>query len=157
MSSRFPLFIECRVHKIDVLLVQFFPQQLHGFPKALEVYDLPLPEKFDHIIYIRVIGQPENVIISDPGFLFGTQVLGQISDGISLYLQECGSKWNAGCRLGINTHGMVNKIGRKGRILDLAVLQVPGKLMHNGTDHFKMAQLFCTGIRNVMTPRCIEF
>ena len=64
------LDIKCRVHKIHILLIQFFTQQLHGFAEALEVDDLPFPQEFDHIVDIRIIGQPQNVIVSYAGFLF---------------------------------------------------------------------------------------
>jgi hypothetical protein len=32
--------------------------------------DFPFPEEFDHIIHIGIIRKPENVVVSDPGFLF---------------------------------------------------------------------------------------
>ena len=49
------LHIKGRVHIIHILLVQFFPQKLGGFPKSLEMDDLPLPEEFNGIIHIRII------------------------------------------------------------------------------------------------------
>lgn len=63
------LHVDCRVHIVHILLIQLLPQQFHGFSEALEVYDLPLPKELDHIIYIRVIRKPENIVIGHPCFL----------------------------------------------------------------------------------------
>ncbi len=62
--------IKSRIHTIDVFLIQFFSEQLHSLPKALEVNDLPLTQEFDHIINIGIVRKPENVVIGDPSFLF---------------------------------------------------------------------------------------
>lgn len=32
--------------------------------------DFPFPQELNHVIYIRVIRKPENVIVGDSGFLF---------------------------------------------------------------------------------------
>ena len=64
------LNIDGRVHIIHILLIQLFPQQLHGFSETLEVYNLPLPQEFDYIIHIGIITQPQNIIVSYPCFLF---------------------------------------------------------------------------------------
>ena len=50
------LDIECRIHEVYILFIQFFTQQLHGFAEALEVNDLPFPQEFNDIINIRIIG-----------------------------------------------------------------------------------------------------
>ena len=63
------LQVDGRVHEIHILMIQLFPQQLHGLTEALEVDNLPLPQEFDHIVNIRVIRQPQNVIIRGPGLL----------------------------------------------------------------------------------------
>ena len=64
-----PLNIKGRIHKVHILLVQLLPQQLNRFSKALEMNDLPFPQEFDHIIYIRIIGKPQDIVIGHPGFL----------------------------------------------------------------------------------------
>lgn len=63
------LDIEGRIHEVDILLVQFFTQQLHGFAEALEVNDLPFPQEFNDIINVRIIGQTQDIVIGDAGFL----------------------------------------------------------------------------------------
>lgn len=72
-SARQPnaqLQIKRRVHIINVFLVQFLAQKLHGFSKTLEVNNLPFTEEFDHIIHIWIVRQAENIIIGYPRLLF---------------------------------------------------------------------------------------
>ena len=61
--------IQCWIHKVHILLIQLFPQQLYRLAEALEVYHLALPEELDHIVHIRIVGKPKNIIVGDPGFL----------------------------------------------------------------------------------------
>ena len=63
------LHIKRRVHIVYVLLIQFFPKQLNCLAKTLEVYDFPFPEELDHIVYVRIVRQPQNIVIGDPSFL----------------------------------------------------------------------------------------
>ena len=51
------------IHEVNILLVQFLSQQLHGFAEALEVDDFPLPQELDDIVHIRVVTQAKDVII----------------------------------------------------------------------------------------------
>lgn len=57
------------VHIVYIFCIQLFPEQLAGFPKTLEMHDLPLPKEFDHVVHIRVIAEPQDVVIGDPCFL----------------------------------------------------------------------------------------
>ena len=68
--SRLPLQIDGRIHIVYILLVQLFSQQLNSLTKALEVNDFPLPQEFDHIVYIRIIRNTQNIIIGRSGLLF---------------------------------------------------------------------------------------
>ena len=47
--------VECGIHVIYVFLREFFPQQLHGFAKPLEMHDLPFAKEFDHVVHIRIV------------------------------------------------------------------------------------------------------
>lgn len=69
MNGSISLHIKGRIHIVNILLVQFFPQKLHSFAKTLEMDDFSLPEEFDHIIYIRIIAEPENIVVGDPCLL----------------------------------------------------------------------------------------
>ena len=63
------LNIKSRVHKIHIFLIQFFTKQLNRFAETLEMDDFPFPQELDHIIYIRIIGQAEDIVIGDSGLL----------------------------------------------------------------------------------------
>ena len=63
------LQIDGRVHAVDIPLIQLAPQQLDGLAEPLEMDDLPFPEEFDDIIYIRVIGKPQDVVVGDTSLL----------------------------------------------------------------------------------------
>ena len=63
------LQIHGRIHPVYIALIQLFPQQLHGFAESLEVDDLPLTQEFDHIVHIRIIGQPQDIVIGGAGLL----------------------------------------------------------------------------------------
>ena len=45
------------------------------FAKALEVYDLPLPQKLDDVIDIRIVAEAEDIVIGRAGFLLCCQIL----------------------------------------------------------------------------------
>ena len=62
--------IQRGVHVIDVFLVQPLPQQLHGLAEALEVDDLALAQEADGVVYVRVVGDAQDVVIRDPRLLF---------------------------------------------------------------------------------------
>ena len=57
------LHIDCRIHVVYIFLVQFLPEQLNGFAEPLEVNNFPFTQEFDHVIHIRVIRNPQDIII----------------------------------------------------------------------------------------------
>ena len=57
------LQVDGRVHAVDVPLIQLPAQKLYGLSEPLEMDDLPLPQEFDDIVHIRVIAEPENVVV----------------------------------------------------------------------------------------------
>ena len=57
-SSVMKSHIKRWIHIIHVSLVQLFPQQLNGFTEPLEMDNLPLPQKTDHIVDVRVVAEP---------------------------------------------------------------------------------------------------
>lgn len=114
--------IKSRIHKVYVLLIELFAQQLDSFTKTLEVHDLPLPKEFDYIIHIRVIRQPQNVVVGYACFLLRRQVFHQICHGVALDLEHTGIVDTAGCWIGEYPCGMVHEVWRKGRILNLMIL-----------------------------------
>ena len=73
-----------RVGEIDVLLVHLFLGQPNGLAEALEMDDLPLSEETDDIGNIRVVTQPQDVVIGNSCLLLGSQILGQVADDVAL-------------------------------------------------------------------------
>ena len=65
----FLLQIQSRIHIVHIFLVQLFPQELAGLTEPLEMDDFPFPEEPDHVIHIRVIAEPEDVVVGHPCFL----------------------------------------------------------------------------------------
>ena len=67
VSSALP--VKGRIDEVDVLLVHLLFCQLHSLAEALEVDDFPLPQKPDDIVHIRIVGQAQDVVIGEAGFL----------------------------------------------------------------------------------------
>lgn len=66
-----PAFIEGRVEGVEVPAVQMILHDSESFAESLEMHDLSGAEKFDGIVDVRVVfDKAENVVVSDPGFLF---------------------------------------------------------------------------------------
>ena len=82
------------------------------------MHDLPLPQETNDIVHIRVVGQTQNVVVSAAGFLFCSQVLGQISNGIPFGLEFTGIEWTSAGSLGPNTYRVINIVRPKARSFD---------------------------------------
>lgn len=72
------------------------------------------------------------------------KIFGKVCDGVALDLNTEGTPRRTGGSGGVNAGGVIHKVGSKGGILNLAVLQIPGQLVNDGTDHFQMPQFFRT-------------
>ena len=110
--------------------------------EALEMDNFSGPEKPDYIVYIGVIGEPENVVIGYAGFLFGGKVLCQVGNQIAFHLHGRGGPGETGSGGRINARGMVNKIGVESGCFDLFLTEIPGELVDKGPNHLQMAQFF---------------
>ena len=64
------MFIETRITRVNIFLIQSFGGDFDPLAEALIVDNLPLPQKFDRIAHIRIVDQPQQVVVGDPGFLF---------------------------------------------------------------------------------------
>ena len=105
--------------------------------------DLPLPQELDHVVHIRVIAEPENVVVSHPGFLLRRQVFRQIGHRVAGDGDSGGVPGTAGGGGGIDTGGVIHEIGRKAGFPNLTVAELPGQLVDDGADHFQVTQFFC--------------
>ena len=137
---------------VHILLIQLLPQQFHCLAKPLEVDYLPFPKELDDIVYIRIVRQPQDVVIGDPGFLLGTQILAKIRHRISLNLHGGSSPREAGGSSWVNSDSVIHKIGSKGAVLDLGILQISGQLMNNCTNHLQMTKFFRAHIYDKKAP-----
>ena len=63
------LFVESGVGEIDVFRVHFFLAKPQTLAEPLEVHDLPLPQEADNIIYVRIVGKTQDVVIGKAGLL----------------------------------------------------------------------------------------
>lgn len=61
--------IDGRIHAVHVLLIQLLPELLDGLAEALEVDYFTLPEEADHVIDIRIVTEPQDVVIGHTGLL----------------------------------------------------------------------------------------
>ena len=57
------LLVKAGVHKVEILLVHPFLGKAQTLAETLEVDDLPLPQELDDVVHIRVIAEPENVVV----------------------------------------------------------------------------------------------
>ena len=106
------------------------------------MHDLPLPEEFDDIVHIRVVGKPENVVICHPGLLLCCQTLHQIRHRIALDRHGSGTPGESRGSCGVDTGCVIHKIGRESGVLHLGILQIPGQLVNNRPNHLQVPQLF---------------
>ncbi len=49
------LHVKCRIHAVNILLIQLFPKLLQAFSKSLEMHQLSLTQELNDVVYIRVI------------------------------------------------------------------------------------------------------
>lgn len=61
--------VEGGVGEVDVFGVHFLLAQAQALAETLEVDDLPLPQKADDVVHVRVVGQAEDVVIGQAGLL----------------------------------------------------------------------------------------
>ena len=117
--------------------------------EALEVYDFPRTQETNYVIYVGVIRESEDVIISYPRFLFGGEVFRQIGDKVALDLHGSGGPRKTGSGGRIHSSGMVDKIGVEAGLPDFVLRQIAGELVHDGSYHFQMSQLVRAGALSV--------
>lgn len=117
--------------------------------------NFPLPQEADHVVDIRVVGQAEDVVVGEAGFLLRRQILRQVGDDIARDLHSRGGPGIAGGKLGKDACGVIHEVGVKACGFDLAVAQIAGELVDEGAHHFQMAQFLSPqrSIGNVPLPR----
>ena len=138
------LSVKGGVHCIEVLAVELILHLAQGFTEALEVHDFTLAQETDDVVYIGVIGQTQDVVISGASFLFRTHVFHQVGDDIALHLHGCGSPRCTRCKLRIYPCGVIHEIHIEAALFDLLHRKIAGQLMNQRAHHLKMPQLLNT-------------
>ena len=111
------------------------------------MHDLPGAQEFDDIVDIRVVTEPQDVVIGDAGLLLRRQVLGQIGDQVALDRHGRRVPREAGGCGGIDTGGVIHKVGVEAGGLDVLLRQIAGQLVDDGADHLQMPQLLRADVR----------
>ena len=62
--------IESGVGEVDVLGVHLLLTQPQALAEALEVDDLPLPQEADDVVHVRVVAEPQDIVVGEAGLLF---------------------------------------------------------------------------------------
>lgn len=89
--------------------------------------NFPLSKEADYVIYIRVIRQPQNIVVGEAGFLLRSQVLCQIGNDIAGGLDGAGGPREAGSGSGVDAGSMVYKVRGESRVgPDLLIGEIAG-------------------------------
>ena len=144
--------VKGRIDEIDILLVHPILRQSQTFAEALEVDHFTCSQELNDIIDIRVVREPQDVIIRDTRFLFRGQILRQISDQVTLDCHAGGTPREPGCGSGIDTGSAIHKVGIKAGRLDLILAEVSGQLVDDGPYNFQMPQFLSAYNRVKMEP-----
>ena len=63
------LLVEAGVDIVDVFFVQPVLDQPQSLAEALEVDDFPGTQEFNDVVDIRIVGEPQNIVVGDAGLL----------------------------------------------------------------------------------------
>lgn len=114
------------------------------FAEALEVDDLTFTKEADDVVDVGIVGETENVVIRETGFLLGGQIFGEVGNDVAGGLHGGCAPGVTGGKLGINPGGMIHKVGGEGSPGNVLFLDVTGELMDQRAHHLQMAQLIWT-------------
>ena len=87
--------------------------------EALEMNYFAFAEEADRVGDVAVIAKSQDIIIGQPCFLFCRKIFGKVGNGITRGLDIRSGERLAACGCGINSRGVVNKIGGKSAVLNL--------------------------------------
>ena len=114
--------------------------------QAYKTLTITIPEELDYVVHIRVVAEPENVVVGGSGLLLRRQIFSQVGDGVSLHRHGRRRPGEARCSSGIDAHSVIHKVRGKGAVFHLALLQVSGQLVDNGPYHLQVAQFLRTNV-----------
>lgn len=64
-----PSAVEGRVDEVDILLAHAILRKPQPLAEALEMHDFPGAQELDDIVDIRVVAEPQDVVVGDAGLL----------------------------------------------------------------------------------------
>ena len=143
----FALGIKGGIVGVEVLGVQIVLGDAEGIAKPLVMHDLPLAEELDGIPHVRVVAEAEDIVVGHAGLLLSRQILMQVGDDVSLDPHVLHVEGHAGGGDGIQSRGMIHKVGGEGTVLDLLLREVAGELVQDGSNHFQMGKFFGANVR----------
>ena len=109
--------------------------------------------EFDWFNNIRVVNKAQDIVVGCSSLLLSSKILREVSDGVTFYLHTGSVPGEPGSGGGVNPGCVIHKIGRKGGILNLGILQIPGQLVNDGADHLQVPQFFGTCRGGAMEER----
>lgn len=65
----FAVFVKARVAGIEVFGIKIILNYTHCVGKTLEMHDLTLTQEFDNVVYVRIVGKAQNIIIGRASLL----------------------------------------------------------------------------------------
>lgn len=134
-----PAFIEGRVEGVEVPAVQMILHDSKSFTESLEMHDLSGAEKFDGIVDVRVVfDKAENVVVSDPGFLFCSEVFHQVCDRVAGGLESSRGERHAAGGLRPEAGGVIHIVIGEALLFNLFHGKITGELMNDGADHLNV-------------------
>ena len=112
------------------------------------MHDFARAEEADGVPHVRfVAAEAQNVVVRHAGFLLRREVFVNIRQRVARRGKPVGVEGLSACVLRIDARGVVDEIGVVAGRLDLLRGQVAGQLVHDGADHFEVAELLCADVR----------
>ena len=117
--------------------------------KPLEMNNLSCPKELDHLIYVRIIRYPQNVVIGRPCFLLSRHIFRKIGNSVTFWLEICGGKRNPRCICGIYGVGVINIIISFAVFIKRFCTFAAGQLTDYRTNDLKVSKFFCTWLLEI--------
>lgn len=146
----FPAFIKGRVEGIVIFRVKGIQNTAERFAKPLVMHDFSGAKELDHIADIGVVGQAENVVIGQTGFLFRSKVLVEVCDGIPGRLERCSGKGIAGGIRRVKAGCVIDKVSVESALFNFVYAQVAGQLINQGADHLNVGEFFSPKLLSII-------
>ena len=136
------LFIKSRVGRIEILLIHFLDSAAKSLAEALIMDDFPLPQELYNVVDVRIVAEPQNVVIGRARLLLRCHVLGEVGYHVALDRHGRRIPRKSRSRRRINARRMVNEVCVKACLFYLLHVHRARELMDYRAYHLKMTKLF---------------